>query len=289
MSFAAHEQDAAWQRKARVPGLYSTTAWIPGDLLAEGTHFVGASVSTLFPLHVHFHEPDVVAFHVVDNAQGDSARGGLHRRDAGCAAAHAGMVYAVAGDGSGEAAIPGSERAMKRILYIQYTNPASYPPLEHSSRMLADAGWQVLFLGTRPAGTEELRFPPHARIAVKYMDFSPAGWRQKIHYFLFGSWALAWAMLWRARWIYASDVLISPAALVLTWFPWLRVLYHEHDSPGDPRGGAGSAWCRWPAGRWRAALRAAFCRTRAHDAIPDRDGHAAADILRMELSLATGG
>ncbi|MGA2134363.1 MAG: ABC transporter ATP-binding protein [Bryobacteraceae bacterium] len=73
--FAAHENDAAWRHKPRVPGVYSTTAWIPGDLLAEGTHFVGASVSTMFPLHVHIHEPDAVAFHVVDNSQGDSARG----------------------------------------------------------------------------------------------------------------------------------------------------------------------------------------------------------------------
>ena len=34
---------------------------------------------------------------------------------------------------------------MKRVVYVQYTNPAAYPPLEHSSRILADAGWQVLF------------------------------------------------------------------------------------------------------------------------------------------------
>jgi MFS family permease len=35
---------------------------------------------------------------------------------------------------------------MARVLYIQYTNPAGYPPLQHSSRILASAGWQVLFL-----------------------------------------------------------------------------------------------------------------------------------------------
>ena len=32
----------------------------------------------------------------------------------------------------------------RSVLYLQYTSPANYPPLEHSSRILADAGWQVL-------------------------------------------------------------------------------------------------------------------------------------------------
>lgn len=39
-------------------------------------------------------------------------------------------------------------KSKNRILYIQYTNPAGYPPLEHSSRILAQADWEVLFLGT---------------------------------------------------------------------------------------------------------------------------------------------
>jgi hypothetical protein len=38
-----------------------------------------------------------------------------------------------------------------KILYLQYTNPAAYPPLEHNSRILANEGWQVLFLGNTRA------------------------------------------------------------------------------------------------------------------------------------------
>ena len=33
----------------------------------------------------------------------------------------------------------------RRIMYVQYVNPGMYPPLEHSSRILADAGWEVCF------------------------------------------------------------------------------------------------------------------------------------------------
>ena len=39
-------------------------------------------------------------------------------------------------------------KVTRRILYIQFTDPAVYPPLEHSSRLLADRGWEVLILGT---------------------------------------------------------------------------------------------------------------------------------------------
>jgi lipopolysaccharide transport system ATP-binding protein len=73
--FTVHELDPAWRRKPKAPGVYATTAWVPGDLLAEGTHFVGAGISTMVPLYTHFYESDAVAFHVVDSCQGDSARG----------------------------------------------------------------------------------------------------------------------------------------------------------------------------------------------------------------------
>ena len=35
---------------------------------------------------------------------------------------------------------------MQKVLFIQYAHSAAFPPLEHSSRILADARWQVLFL-----------------------------------------------------------------------------------------------------------------------------------------------
>lgn len=118
-----------------------------------------------------------------------------------------------------------------RILYIQYTNPAGYPPLQHSSRILANNGWEVLFLGTGAQGADALKFPSHPKIRVKQLRFCPGGLRQKLHYTMFGLWTLLWALLWRPRWIYASDPLSCPIAALLSFAPGLRVLYHEHDSP----------------------------------------------------------
>lgn len=123
---------------------------------------------------------------------------------------------------------------MKRILYVQYTNPAAYPPLSHSSRLLASEGWNVLFLGTGASGANELRFLPHANIAVQLQSFCTPGWKQKLHYFWFCVWVVFWVIRWQPTWIYASDILSCPIALLLTFFPHLKVIYHEHDSPSQP-------------------------------------------------------
>ena len=30
-----------------------------------------------------------------------------------------------------------------RVIYVQYTDPAAYPPLQHSAVMFAEGGWRV--------------------------------------------------------------------------------------------------------------------------------------------------
>jgi glycosyltransferase involved in cell wall biosynthesis len=124
----------------------------------------------------------------------------------------------------------------QRVLYIQYTNSAAFPPLEHSSRILADAGWQSLFLSISAAGIETLRFTPRESIEVRQMPHCPPGWKQKAHYVRFTLWALWWTMRWRPRWVYASDLLSCPAALLLSFLPGVHVIYHEHDSPASSGG-----------------------------------------------------
>jgi len=73
--FVAADTSPAWRRRPKPVGHYSTTAWVPGNLLSEGTLIVGAALSTLDPVCVHFYERDAVAFQVIDSLDGDSARG----------------------------------------------------------------------------------------------------------------------------------------------------------------------------------------------------------------------
>jgi glycosyltransferase involved in cell wall biosynthesis len=120
-----------------------------------------------------------------------------------------------------------------RALYVQYSNPAAYPPIEHSAHILADAGFDVLLLGTNVLDGS-LAFEPHERILVRLRAFRGGGIGQKIHYVMFLLWAAGIATRWRPDWIYASDPLSSPIALVLLLLTGARVVYHEHDSPGLP-------------------------------------------------------
>jgi glycosyltransferase involved in cell wall biosynthesis len=127
-----------------------------------------------------------------------------------------------------------SRSKRQKILYIQYSNPGAYPPLQHSARILADNGAKVLLLGIVTTGTEALEFPTHKNIEVRRMRSCAPGIRQKIHYLLFCLWVAWTALSWRRKWLYASDVLASPIAWLLTFWPGLSVLYHEHDGPGLP-------------------------------------------------------
>jgi lipopolysaccharide transport system ATP-binding protein len=73
--FVVHDSDPDWRGRPRPVGRFTSTAWIPGNLLVEGTLIVGVAVSTTDAAAVHFHEPDALAFQVVDSLDGDSARG----------------------------------------------------------------------------------------------------------------------------------------------------------------------------------------------------------------------
>ena len=121
----------------------------------------------------------------------------------------------------------------KRILYLQYTNPAAYPPLQHSSQILAARGWEICFLGVSGRGSAQMAFPPFPRIKVMQMNWCAPGFRQKLHYLLFAFKAAWKALYWRPDWIYCSDPLSAPLGRLVSHLIKTKIVYHEHDSP-DP-------------------------------------------------------
>jgi lipopolysaccharide transport system ATP-binding protein len=76
IAFNALDTESQWQ-EASVPGVYASTAWIPPNLLNEGTARVDVAVCTLHAprLHPRASAYDAVSFYVVDPGDGDSARG----------------------------------------------------------------------------------------------------------------------------------------------------------------------------------------------------------------------
>jgi len=73
--FVVLDLEQKWQGRPKSAGRYVSTAWIPGNFLAEGSLIVDTAISTLAPLEVHAHEEDVVTFRVFDPMSADSARG----------------------------------------------------------------------------------------------------------------------------------------------------------------------------------------------------------------------
>jgi lipopolysaccharide transport system ATP-binding protein len=74
--FSTHDTSHDWQRHPRACQQYTSTVWIPGNLLAEGSLLAQVSIMSHFPATVqHAHEPNAVAFQVIDSQTGDSARG----------------------------------------------------------------------------------------------------------------------------------------------------------------------------------------------------------------------
>ncbi|MDQ6672223.1 MAG: glycosyltransferase [Chloroflexota bacterium] len=120
---------------------------------------------------------------------------------------------------------------MRRIMYVQYTKPAAYPPLEHSARVLAGAGWEVLFLGITKHGDPRLDWAATDGISVRELPPSGPGWWRKMHYAWFAVWVLSWILRWRPACVYASDALACPVILPVSFWPNVHIVYHEHDAP----------------------------------------------------------
>lgn len=73
--FVSGDLDPAWRKRPRPKGLWKSKVRIPGNYLSEGTLFVAPGMHTLDPIVEQFLEPSAVAFQVIDNMEGDSARG----------------------------------------------------------------------------------------------------------------------------------------------------------------------------------------------------------------------
>ena len=73
--FEAFDLDPDWRRRPRPVGRYVSTAWIPGNFLAEGAHFVGVYCTSIETQRMMIRVDEVVGFRIVDSHDGDSARG----------------------------------------------------------------------------------------------------------------------------------------------------------------------------------------------------------------------
>lgn len=71
--FSLVDQSLDWQRRPRPAGYYVSTAWIPANLLAPGTFFIGAGIKEGLSMVRLFQVRDVIAFQAIDGLDVDSA------------------------------------------------------------------------------------------------------------------------------------------------------------------------------------------------------------------------
>lgn len=73
--FVSHNVGQPHYNTARPKGIYRSTAWIPANLLGEGTFSASAGLISIFPYQAHFRYDHAVSFQTVDSQNGSSARG----------------------------------------------------------------------------------------------------------------------------------------------------------------------------------------------------------------------
>jgi lipopolysaccharide transport system ATP-binding protein len=74
--FTIQDVSAEWRRTEKKKGKYVSTAWIPGNLMAEGSFLVNVAFVTYLPRHIlHFNAIEIIGFSVFDPMTGDTARG----------------------------------------------------------------------------------------------------------------------------------------------------------------------------------------------------------------------
>jgi glycosyltransferase involved in cell wall biosynthesis len=141
----------------------------------------------------------------------------------------------------------------RRILYLQFQDPAAYPPLEHSSQILANGGWSVVFIGAAVVPDAVIKFPTHPNIRTKTFGFSPFLKSQPVRYLYFTFKCLFWTLIWRPMWIYGSDLNVLPALWLIRKVARSKIIYHEHDSPNAMTAQSSfrrlALWCRKSVGR----------------------------------------
>ena len=119
---------------------------------------------------------------------------------------------------------------MKKIMYIQYSDPTHWPVLMHGAHILAEKKANILMLGAQNIKEESnrVKFTTHTNIKIKLLGYVSPGLLQKIQYLFFNLWILVYVLIWRPDVVYASEKLVCPIAYIIKKvFGRIRLIYFE--------------------------------------------------------------
>ena len=119
---------------------------------------------------------------------------------------------------------------MARVLFLQATDPAGYPPLIHAAGLIAEHGHQVWFLSTPVAGCA-MSLPKIDGVHNRVLAPRPSYVLRPAHYARYLAATAQLARRVRPDVVYASDPLGALPGLLAARLAGARLVYHEHDSP----------------------------------------------------------
>ena len=117
------------------------------------------------------------------------------------------------------------------VLYVQYTRPAVYPPLERSAILFAKRGWNVRFLGIELDGDpSKLNLIDYPGIHEKLLPMM-SGWQRRWRYFAYLVWCIKEIIFQKPAMVYCSDISSYPIGWFVRRVLRIPVVLHEHDPP----------------------------------------------------------
>ena len=125
-----------------------------------------------------------------------------------------------------------------RIVYIQYTNPTYYPPIEHSATIFRANGWRVTLLGIHSKGeTNNLQFDADLNAETKFLPNWGNRSLLKLHFCIFVFWCWATLYLRRPNLVWLSDRMACPVGALLALTTSIPLVYQEHDGQANSQKG----------------------------------------------------
>lgn len=120
----------------------------------------------------------------------------------------------------------------RQVVYVQYTNPTGYPPIEHSAAILRTDGWQVALLGIHAEGeSDTFQFDPSSEFEIKLLRRWGDKRFLKLHFCVFVLWSWATVFLRRPNLVWLSDRTSCPVGALLALTTSIPMIYQEHDGP----------------------------------------------------------
>lgn len=123
---------------------------------------------------------------------------------------------------------------MSRVLFVQATDPAAYPPLIHAGTLMVERGHRVRFLSSPILG-RAMRMPDVPGLEVDSLPERPTHVMSPANYARYLVATLQAVRAFRPDIVYSSDPLGALPGLLAAWMASAPLVYHEHDSPDSER------------------------------------------------------